>query len=94
MSDTRKLAYEVMYRKLSIEDSPFDEDEITSSDGNHFNHYQLQARFRQQAWRPWFFVEFWPIVAWPEERGYDTVFGARIRLEVNLGGSGDQRLDE
>ena len=28
LSDTRKLAYEVLYRKVSVEDSPFDEDEI------------------------------------------------------------------
>ncbi len=94
LSDTRKLAYEALYRKLSIEDSPFDEDEILRAGDDHFNHYQLQVRYRQQAWRPWFFVEFWPIVAWPEERDYETVLGARIRLEVNLGGSGDQRLDE
>jgi hypothetical protein len=94
LSDTRKIAYEALYRKVSIEDSPFDEDEIISTGNNYYSHYQLQARIRQQAWRPWFFVEFWPIVAWPEERNYDTVFGARVRLEVNLGGSGDQRLDE
>jgi hypothetical protein len=94
LSDTRKLAYEALYRKLSIEDSPFDEDEILDTDDAYYNHFQLQVRYRQRAWRPWFYVEFWPIVGWPEERGYDTVLGARIRLEVNLGGSGDQRLDE
>ncbi len=93
-SDTRKLAYEALYRKLSVEDSPFDDDEIIDTGNGYYSHYQLQVRYRQQAWRPWFFVEFWPIVGWPEERDYDTVLGARIRLEVNLGGSGDQRLDE
>ena len=94
LSDTRKLAYEALYRKLSVEDSPFDDDEIFDIEDNYYNHFQLQIRYRQQAWRPWFYVEFWPIVGWPEERDYDTVLGARIRLEVNLGGSGDQRLDE
>jgi hypothetical protein len=94
LSDTRKLAYEALYRKLSIEDSPFDDDEIFDIEDNYYNHFQLQIRYRQQAWRPWFYVEFWPIVGWPEERDYDTVLAARIRLEVNLGGSGDQRLDE
>jgi hypothetical protein len=92
--ENRKLAYEVLYRKVSIEDSPFDEDEILASDADYFNHYQAQIRIRQQAWRPWFFVEFWPIVGWPEERDYQTTLAARIRLEVNLGGSGDRRLDE
>ena len=94
LSDTRKLAYEALYRKLSIEDSPFDADEIQDTDAEYFNHYQLQVRYRQQLWKPWFYVEFWPIVNWPQERDYATTLGARLRLEVNLGGSGDQRLDE
>ena len=94
LNDTRKLAYEALYRKLSIEDSPFDEDEIQASGAEYFNHYQLQVRYRQQFWKPWFYAEFWPIVAWPEERDYETTLGARLRLEVNLGGTGDKRLDE
>ncbi len=94
LSDIRKLAYEVLYRKLSIEDSPFDEDEIEASGAEYFNHYQVQIRYRQQFWKPWFYVEAWPIIFWPEERDYDTTLGARFRLEVNLGGTGDRRLDE
>ena len=94
LSETRKLAYEALYRKLSIEDSPFDEDEIEVVGASYFNHFQLQMRYREQFWKPWFYVEVWPIVAWPEERDYDTTFGARLRLEVNLGGTGDKRLDE
>lgn len=94
VSEARKFAYEAIYRKVSFEDSPFDEDEIINTGNGYYSHYQLQVRYRQQAWRPWFFVEFWPIVGWPEERNYDTVLGARIRFEINLGGSGDQRLDE
>lgn len=94
LSEKRKLAYEVLYRKLSIEDSPFDEDEIEVEGAEYFNHFQLQARYRQQFWKPWFYAEFWPIVAWPEERDYATTLGARFRLEVNLGGTGDKRLDE
>ena len=93
LSDTRKLAYEALYRKLSIEDSPFDADEIQVTDTAYFHHYQLRVRYRQQAWKPWFYLEFWPSVAWPEERDYDTTFGALFRIEVNLGGS-DKRLDE
>ena len=90
----RKFAYEVLYRKQSKEDSPFDPDEIIGGERNNYQHFIAQIRFRQQFFRPWFYAEFWPIVAWPEERDYETVLGARIRLEVNLGGSGDQRLDE
>ena len=90
----RMIAYELMYRRVSEEDSPFDQDEVIGGAKNKYNHYIAQLRFRQQFLRPWFFVEFWPIVAWPEERDYNTILGARIRLEVNLGGSGDRRLDE
>lgn len=89
-----KIAYDAIYRQVSVEDSPFDEDEILNFGNDRFNHYQIQLRLRQQAFRPWFFVEFWPVVLWTEERNYDTVLGGRIRLEINLGGSGDQRLDE
>jgi len=90
----RKFAYEIMYRRQSQEDSPFDPDEVIGGERNDYQHFIAQIRFRQQFFRPWFYAEFWPIVAWPEERDYNTVLGARFRLEVNLGGSGDQRLDE
>lgn len=94
LSDSRKLAYEVLYRLQSREDSPFDPDEIIGDEQDRYQHYAVQIRFRQQLWRPWFYVELWPIVAWPEERDYDTILAGRIRLEVNLGGTGDKRLDE
>lgn len=94
LSDTRKLAYEVLYRREAEEDSPFDEDEILGSPGKSYVHYLARVRYRQQLWRPWFYVEAWPTIAWPEERNYDTTLGIRFRLEVNFGGTGDQRLDE
>ncbi len=94
LREDRKLAYEALYRRVSIEDSPFDDDEILVPTKDNFHHYQLQIRYRQQLFRPWFYVEAWPIVGWPEERDYETTLAARVRLEVNLGGTGDQRLDE
>ena len=90
----RKVAYEALFERMSPEDSPFDESEILVTDAAHYDHYRIQARFRQQVARPWFFVEFWPIVSWPEERDYQTTLAGRIRLEISLGGSGDPRLDE
>ncbi|MEM8769695.1 MAG: hypothetical protein AAGE43_19855, partial [Pseudomonadota bacterium] len=81
-------------RRVSIEDSPFDEDDILVPTKDNFHQFQLQMRYRQRLFRPWFYVEVWPIVAWPEERDYDTTLAARIRLEVNFGGTGDERLDE
>lgn len=94
LSDTRKLAYEVLFRKEAEEDSPFDEDTVLGEPRESYVHYLARVRYRQQFWRPWFYVEFWPTVVWPEERDYDTTLAFRIRLEVNLGGTGDQRLDE
>lgn len=94
LSDTRKLAYEVLYRKEAEEDAPFDDDQILGELQDSYVHYIARVRYRQQLWRPWFYVEFWPTVAWPEEREYDTTLAFRIRLEVNLGGTGDERLDE
>jgi hypothetical protein len=94
ISDTRKVAYEVLYRSQSQEGSPFDPDEIIGDEQDRYQHYAMQIRFRQQFWRPWLYVEVWPIVAWPEERDYDTTLAARLRVEINFGGTGDERLDE
>ena len=94
MGENRKIAYEAYYRRMAEEDSPFDEDEILPPGGSNYQHFVAQVRFRQQVWRPWFYVELWPIVAWPQERDYDTILAGRLRLEINLGGTGDERLDE
>ena len=90
----RKFAYEMLYRLVSEEDSPFDPDEIIGGAQNEYDHFVIQMRYRQRLFRPWFYVELWPIVAWPEERDFDTTLAARLRLEINLGGTGDSRLDE
>lgn len=94
LTEDRKLAYEVLFRRVAEEDSLWDEDEIVNEPQERYDQVALQVRFRQRLWRPWFFVEFWPIVSWPEEQDYDTTLGARIRIEANLGGVGDSRLDE
>jgi hypothetical protein len=94
LSPTRKLAYEALYRLQDEDDSPFDTDEVVGDPKEKYQHFILQLRYRQQLWRPWFYVEVWPAVAWPEERDYETTFGGRLRLEINLGDTGDQRLDE
>ena len=89
------MAYEVAWTRQSAEDSPFDLDEIETEDTEkNYQIYSAGLRYRQSLFRPWFFVEFWPFLAWPEERDYKTTFAARLRLEVNFGGVADSRLDE
>ena len=94
LQSNRAVAYEMVWRQVSEEDSPFNDDEIIGALKNNYQQFAAQIRIRQQFLRPWFFVEFWPIVGWPEERDYRTTLAARLRLEVNFGGSGDSRLDE
>lgn len=94
LKSDRALAYELMWRRVSEEDSPFNDDEVIGGLKNDYQHFIAQVRYRQQFLKEWFYFEFWPIVAWPQERDYQTTLGARFRLEVNFGGSGDRRLDE
>lgn len=94
LQNTTALAYEALWRRESAEESIFDRDEIVGEPKDHYEQVAVRVRFRRSMWRPWFYVEFWPIVAWPEERDWETVFAARLRLEVNLGSHGELRLDE
>jgi len=88
------LAYEVLWRKEAAEDSRFDDDEILIPTQKQYQQAALQLRFRRSFLRDWFFVEFWPMVVWAEERDWETLLAGRIRFEVNLGRHGDLRLDE
>ena len=88
------IAYEVLWRKEAAEDSPFDDDEILISTRKQYQQAAIQLRYRRSFLRDWFFVEFWPIVTWAEERNWETLLAGRVRFEVNLGRHGDLRLDE
>ena len=79
------LAYEALARVQPAGDSVFDEEDLLVEPQDKYNQAQLRLRYRRNFWRPWFFVEVWPIVAWPEERDYETTFAARLRLEVLFG---------
>ena len=46
---------------------------------------EVRVRFRQNVWRPWFFYEIWPSVAWPSSTDYERAWGGLVRLEVVLG---------
>jgi hypothetical protein len=79
------LAYEALVEQLAAEDSAFNKDEITIPLQDHYTNYSLRVRYRTNVWRKWLFLEFWPIVAWPEERDYDLTLAARFRVEINFG---------
>lgn len=85
LSERNALAYEALFERYAEEDSLFDDDEIIVPLQDNYKSYSLRVRYRTNVWREWFFLEFWPIVSWPEERDYDTTLGARFRVEINFG---------
>jgi len=94
LNDSSALAYEALWRRKTAEDSVFNEQEITIEPQDDYQQVQLRLRYRRNMWRPWMFVEFWPIVGWAEERDWDTVLAARVRLEINFGRHVGLKLDE
>lgn len=53
---------------------------------NRFRGTEIRLRFRRNVWRPWFFYELWPAVAWPAERDYRRTWNGLARIEVTIGG--------
>lgn len=92
LSPKTALAYEALWRKRAEEDIVYDQDERKKKFKDSYQSVALQMRLRQNVWRPWLYVEVWPIIAWPEARDWDTEFGAFFRLEITFGGKGDSRL--
>jgi hypothetical protein len=86
------LAYEALWQKQAEEDIVYDQDERKDKWQDNYQNVQLRVRLRQNVWRPWLYVEVWPIVGWAEARDWDTVFGAFFRFEITFGGKGDSRL--
>ena len=85
LNEKSVLAYEALARIQPASKSVFDADELLVEPMDKYNQAMIRLRYRRNVKWPWFFVEVWPIVAWPEERDYDTVLAARLRLEVILG---------
>jgi len=88
------LAFEALWRQRSEEDSVYGDEALLVEPRNHYDQFAIQARYRRNIGRPWFFVELWPILYWPEERDYEASLAARIRVEVNLGDNGKLALDD
>lgn len=53
---------------------------------DRFRGGELRLRYRRKVWRPWFYVELWPAVAWPAEREYRRTFHGLARIEITIGG--------
>ncbi len=85
LNDRNALAYEALFERYAEEDSVFDDDDIKVLPQDNYKSYALRVRYRTNVWRKWLFLEFWPIVSWPEERDYDLTLGARFRVEINFG---------
>ncbi len=94
ISDRSAIAYEAIWRQDTAEDSIYDDEEILIGPRDKYQQVKLRIRYRRNFWRPWMFVEFWPVVGWVEERDWDTVLGARMRLEINFGWHAGSKLDE
>ncbi len=94
INDKSAIAYEAIWRQETAEDSLFDDEEILVAPKDKYQQVKLRIRYRRNLWRPWMFVEFWPVVGWVEERDWDTVLGARVRLEINFGWHSGTKLDE
>ncbi|MFC1664490.1 hypothetical protein ACFL17_02535 [Pseudomonadota bacterium] len=96
LSSKHALAYELSAQNIQGDDSPYEADEILIPPQDEYNRIIFKIRYRRNIWRPWLFMELWPVVAWPEERDYETQFGARFRLEVYFGSikKNAEKLDE
>lgn len=94
ISDRSAIAYEAIWRQETAEDSIYDNEEILVEPRGTYQQVKLRIRYRRNFWRPWMFVEFWPVVGWVEERDWETVVGARLRLEINFGWHVGAKLDE
>ena len=96
LNDKSAIAYEALVRRTALEDSIFDPDEITIGLQESYYEGQVRIRYRRNIWRPWFYVEVWPVLSWPEERDYETTPGIRLRLEINFGpeSGSESQIDE
>lgn len=52
---------------------------------DRFNGHEFRIRWRQNIWRPWFFYEVWPSVAWPSITRYRQANGILVRVEIVIG---------
>ena len=47
--------------------------------------HEIRIRWRHNIWRPWFFYEIWPSIAWPASADFQRVDGIFLRAEIIIG---------
>jgi hypothetical protein len=96
LNEKSAIAYEAVVEKMALEDSIFDPEDIIVGLQDSYYSGLIRLRYRRNIWRPWFFVEVWPTLAWPEERDYETTPAVRIRFEINFGpeSGSESQMDE
>ena len=52
---------------------------------DRFQGTRIRIRWRHNVWRPWFFYEVWPSIAWPSSNDFEQVNGIFLRAEVIIG---------
>jgi len=52
---------------------------------DRFRGFEARIRYRQNVWRPWLYLEFWPSVSWSSSNDYEKAYGGLFRVEVTLG---------
>jgi hypothetical protein len=96
INDKNAIVYEAVVGRNPIEDSVFDPDEIEVGLQESYYEGQIRIRYRRNIWRPWLYVEAWPVLLFPEEKDYKASPAFRIRLEINFGAesSSERQIDE
>lgn len=89
------IAYEALGEIIPADDTAFADDNIDVPDSKYTD-FLVRLRYRTNWLHPWLFVEFWPMILWPEEHDYRTTYAARLRFEIHFGYTRPEeiRIDE
>lgn len=52
---------------------------------DRYRGHEFRIRWRHNVWRPWFFYEIWPSIAWPASTDYKKSYGILLRMEMVIG---------
>lgn len=72
-------------RSLAFEGSASYHTSTSPEISDRFRGHEVRIRWRHNVWRPWFFYEVWPTVAWPVTTRYRQVEGFLLRVEMIIG---------